>query len=126
MKPNFVDHISIIVKDLARTEDFYSKFLGTPELRNERLVVYKVGVLRLYFKLSPKEVTSGTYDKDETGVNHIGLGVRTIEELEQFKQHLSDAGIKHSDFVVGKFGNKYIWFDDPDGIRLEIYHRDAE
>lgn len=123
MKPNFIDHISLIVRDLNKTEEFYSKFFGDPILYNENLVVYKVGEIRLYFKLSPKGIPNPNYDKDDLGMNHIGLGVRTLEELGNFDQFLSKSGIKHSEFKTGKFGNKYIWFDDPDGIRLEIYHR---
>ena len=125
MKPNFIDHISLIVRDLAKTEEFYSKFLGNSILRNESLIVYKVGEVRLYFKLSPKGNPSPSYNKDDVGMNHIGFGVRTLEELEQFEKILSQIKIKHSEFKIGKFGNKYIWFDDPDGIRLEIYHRSA-
>ena len=126
MKPNFIDHISLIVKDLSRTEEFYSKFLGEPTLRNDNLVVYKIGDVRLYFKLSPKGTPNPNYDKDDVGMNHIGFGVRTLDELEKFEQFLSEAGIKHSEFKVGKFGNRYVWLDDPDEIRLEIYHRPEE
>ena len=126
MQPQFIDHLSVIIKDLNRTEEFYSKFLGNPILRNERLVVYKTGDTRLFFKISPKGETDFKYDKNEIGVNHIAFGVRTIEELRDFEKLLTEAGIKHSDFTTGKFGNEYIWFDDPDGIRLEIFHRPAE
>ena len=126
MKPNFIDHVSLIVRDLSKTEEFYSKFLGSPVLRNDNLVVYKIGDTRLYFKLSPRGLTDSKYDKNDIGMNHIGFGVRTIQELKEFEKHLSDVGIKHSEFKVGKFGNEYVWFDDPDGIRLEIYHRPEE
>ena len=126
MKPNFIDHLSLIVKDLDRTEEFYSKFLGNPILRNETLLIYKISNIRLYFKLSSKRVIDSKYDKDSIGMNHIGLGVRTLDELKEFERHLSEVGVKHSEFKVGKFGNEYIWFDDPNGIRLEIYHRPEE
>ncbi len=126
MKPDFIDHMSLIVRDLDKTANFYSKFLGEPILRNENLVIYKVGDTRLYFKLSPKGIPAATYDKDDVGMNHIGLGVRTSEELKRFENFLTEVGIEHSDFKVGKFGNEYVWFDDPDGIRLEIYGRPEE
>jgi catechol-2,3-dioxygenase len=116
----------VIIKDLSRTEEFYSKFLGNPILRNERLVVYKVGDTRLFFKTSPRETADFKYNKDEIGMNHVAFGVRTMEELKSFKELLVKAGIKHSDFTTGKFGNEYVWLDDPDGIRIEIFHRPAE
>jgi len=126
IKAQFIDHLSFVVKDLQTTEEFYSKFLGEPIIKNDGLIVFKVGNIRLFFKLSPKEIPNQNYDKDDIGVNHIGLGVRTIEELKKFEEHLSVVGIKHSEFKTGKFGNEYIWFDDPSGIRLEIYHRPLE
>ena len=126
MQPKFIDHMSLIVKDLSRTEEFYSKFLGKPILRDETLVVYKIGSTRLFFRVVSKEISDGKYEKDNIGVNHIGFGVRTIDELKRFDKLLNEAGIKHSEFKVGKFGNEYIWLDDPDGIRLEIYNRPVE
>jgi catechol 2,3-dioxygenase-like lactoylglutathione lyase family enzyme len=126
MKPSFIDHISLIVRNLSITAEFYSNFLGEPILRNENLIVYKVGNLRLFFRLIQNDVSGSIYNKDGVGVNHVGLGVRTMDELEEFKQHLTKSGIVCSEFKTGKFGNQYIYFDDPDGIRLEIYHREDE
>lgn len=121
MQIKLIEHISLIIKDINRTEEFYSKLLGEPILHNENMVVYKIGDTRLFFKLSPKAVVGAEYDKDNIGMNHIGFGVKTVDELKQFQQFLSDMGIEHSEIKIGKFGNEYIWLDDPDGIRLEIY-----
>ena len=35
MKPKFIDHILIIVKDVKKTEEFYSKILGKPIHKDE-------------------------------------------------------------------------------------------
>ena len=121
MKINFIDHISLIVRNLDETESFYSKFLGEPILKNENLRVYKIGELRLYFRLISK--TEASYDKDNIGMNHIGFGVRSMDELKDMKNKLTELGIQHSDFKVGKFGNDYVWLDDPNGFRLEFYSR---
>ncbi len=121
MKPKFIEHISLIVKDIDQTEEFYSKFLPKPIIHNETMVVYKVGETRLFFKLSPIGTLSEVYDKDDIGMNHIGWGVTTVDELKEFQEFLSEVGIKTSDIKLGKFGNEYVWFDDPNGIRLEVY-----
>ncbi len=121
MQATFIDHISLIVKDISRTAEFYSKFLPKPIIHDEHMVVYKIGETRLFFKLSPKDIPGSTHDKDGIGMNHIGFGVKTVDELKQFQEHLSAAGIKHGEIKLGKFGNEYIWLDDPDGIRIEIY-----
>ena len=57
-------------------------------------------------------------------MNHLAFGVRTGEELREFEKTLNDAGITNSGIKTDKYGNKeFIWFDDPSGIRLEIYCR---
>ena len=126
MKPSFTDHLSFIVKDIKKTEDFYSKFLEVPIYKTEGLIVYKVGDTRLFFKQLSGGVEAEYFDKDNVGVNHLAFGVRTVDELKELKEHLIKAGIKHSEIKLGRFGNEYIWFDDPDGIRLEVFHRPIE
>ena len=121
MKLKLIEHLSIIIKDIDRTGNFYSKFLGDPIMKTENLVVFKVGDTRMFFKLSPRGNVDKIYDKDGIGMNHIGLGVSSVEEVKRFKEFLSTQGIQTSDLKTGKFGNEYVWFDDPDGIRLEIY-----
>ena len=51
MKPAFLDHIVIIVKDIKITEAFYSKFLGEPEHKYDDSVSYKIGDTKIFFAL---------------------------------------------------------------------------
>lgn len=124
MKPQFIDHFVIIVKDVKRTADFYSSFLGKPIQMGEEQVVFQVGETKLFFGLPYGEYAR--YDKDNYGLNHLAFGARTLEELRNFESVLNKAGIKNSGIQIDKYGKKeFIWFDDPDGIRLEFYLRQA-
>ena len=63
-------------------------------------------------------------DKDRGGFNHLAFGVRTIEELKEFEKILNEVGVKNSSVQIDKYGNKeFIWFNDPNGYRLEFYCR---
>lgn len=122
MQPKFIDHIVLIVKNIQETEKFHTTFLGKPESIGEDSVSYKIGETKIFFGLPYKEWT--TWDKDATGFNHLAFGVRSGEELREFENILNQANIKNSGVQIDKYGNKeFIWFDDPNGYRLEFYNR---
>ncbi len=124
MKIEFIDHAVIIVKDDKRSADFYSKFLGKSIQTDEEQVAFQVGETKLFFGLSYGEFEK--YDKDKGGLNHLAFGVRNLDELKKFEDILEKAGIQHSRIIIDKYGKKeFIWFDDPDGIRLEFYLRES-
>ena len=119
MKPDSIDHIAIIVSDLKRTVDFYSKFLGVPVRQDEEKAVFTVGSTTLYFKLPSRSF--GKIDKDSGGVNHIAFSIATINDLEKIHTQLNEASVKNSGITTSKMGKKFIWLDDPDEYRLEFY-----
>jgi|SRR3989344_1338841 len=122
MQPKFIDHLVLIVKDIKKTEKFYTSFLGKPEYQDEENVTYKIGNTDVYFAATDGEFEK--IDKDKGGLNHLAFGVRTGNELREFEKILNEAEIKNSGIKIDKYGsNEFIWFDDPDGIRLEFYCR---
>jgi glyoxylase I family protein len=122
MKPTFLDHIVLIVQDLQRSKDFYDKFLGEAGEKYDDSISYQIGDTKIFFGLPYKEHQAP--DKDAGGINHLAFGVRTIEELKRFEKLLTDKGIKNSGLQVERDSKRdFIWFDDPDGYRLEFYLR---
>jgi catechol-2,3-dioxygenase len=122
MKPVFIDHIVLMVKDVESTAQFYGSFLDEPITKSEEQVAYKVGETTIFFGLPYKEYKP--HDKDVYGLNHLTFRVSSLEELKEFENKLSQADIKHSGIQIDKYGGKeFIWFDDPDGYRLEFYLR---
>ena len=122
MKPSFIDHIVLIVKNLKETEKFYTIFLGNPSHLDDEYMAYKIGESTIYFALSDGDFQK--VNKDKGSLNHLAFGVRTANELRGFEKVLNDAGIKNSGVKIDKYGKKdFIWFDDPNGYRLEFYLR---
>jgi glyoxylase I family protein len=122
MKPSFIDHIVLIVKDLKETEKFYTSLLGTPVHLFEDYITYQIGETQIFFAGADPEWKS--IDKDSGGLNHLAFGVRTIEELKKFENKLNEVGIKNSGIKIDKYGKRdFIWFDDPNNYRLEFYCR---
>ncbi len=124
IKPKFIDHIVIFVKDVKRTKRFYSRFLGEPEFMDKYQVCYRIGDTKLFFGLSYKKIKNPKFRLEGFGLNHLAFGVRSLKELKGFEGVLNKARIKNSGIKIDKYGKKeFIWFNDPDGIRLEFYLR---
>jgi catechol-2,3-dioxygenase len=122
MTPLFIDHLVFIVKDLSHTEKFYTTFLGEPTYFEKETLIYQVSDTKLFFVL-PK-IAWEPVDKDKSGLNHLAFGVRNIDDLKEFAATLDNGGIKNSGVKIDTHGGKdYIWFDDPNGMRLEFYCR---
>ena len=116
-----VDHLVFRVPNLDRTERFYNILLGEP-FKAEGYIMYMVGDTRLFF--TPSVEHAPPYNKDHTGLNHLALGVRSIEELETIELQLNEQGVAHSGIKLWQDGStKYIWLDDPDRMRVEYWLR---
>jgi catechol-2,3-dioxygenase len=121
LRPNFVDHLVFRVRDMAQSERFYTALLGEP-YKGDGYSMYMVGDTRLFF--TPSVQHAAPYHKENIGLNHIALGVRTQDELQQIKTQLNEGGIAHSGIKLWQDGlTSYIWLDDPDGIRVEFWQR---
>ena len=121
--PQSIDHLVFRVSALDRTARFYTAILGQSPERTEHSLMYEVGDTRLFFTTST-EASSGVYNKEMIGLNHIAFGIRTLTELQTLEQQLNAAEITHSGIKLDQYGLKeFIWLDDPDGMRIEFYLR---
>jgi glyoxylase I family protein len=121
--PNFIDHLVFRVRQLDRTERFYSALFGPPSHYAEESVMYEVGPTRLFFTIS-LEPQPRPHNKEAIGMNHIAFGVRSLSELQALQSQLNMSGLIHSGILLDRYGLKeFIWLDDPDGLRIEFYLR---
>ncbi|HTS59373.1 MAG TPA: VOC family protein [Terriglobales bacterium] len=126
IRPLFVDHLVWRVRDLSETEKFYAASLGTPLERAADSIMYQVGDTRLFFTRCTGN-DAAACDKEQVGLNHFALGVRTLRDLENIQGQLDAAGIVHSGIQLDPYGTKeFIWTDDPDGLRVEFYLRPSQ
>ncbi len=118
-----IDHIVLWVSDMSRSVSFYSAFLGQPINQEEDHASWLVGQTKLFIGLSYIDKPL-PFDKENIGLNHLAFHVSTLAELGEYESKLNMANIKHSGIQIDKYGGKeFIWFDDPDRIRLEFYLR---
>ncbi len=118
----YIDHIVISVKDLKKSIKFYQVFLGKPKVSTWD-ASWQIGEVKLFLTY-PYKKSIRAFDKHNIGLNHIAFGARSLTELKRFERVLNKAKIKHSGIQIDKYSKKeFIWFDDPDIIRLEFYLR---
>lgn len=120
-------HIGLNVSDLERSRDFYRAVFGfevTGEsLKEGRRFAFLSNGERLTLTLW--EQSAGQFDNGKPGLHHLSFQVDNIEEVRQAEQRIRDLGatliydgiVPHSEGA----GSGGIFFQDPDGIRLEIY-----
>lgn len=128
-----INHVTISVKDIQRSLEFYKKF-GFIEYKNYsdenvQIKTLKLGdmVLEIFsykeFEEIPNHAKDLVLDLKTIGTKHFGLGVRSVEEAKQFlmQNELVQNEIKINE---GRLGKKYFFIKDPDGILVEIIEND--
>ena len=121
----YLDHVVLTIRDIKRTKEFYAKIFGEPDYQVDDGFMYYLGQTRLFFTL-PRgpQAANDRFDPTRVGLEHIAVGVTTIDDLSAYATALDEAGIKHSGIHIDNHSNKEkIWLDDPDKIRVEFYLR---
>ena len=120
-------HVGLNVSDLSRSKEFYRDVFGfevkaESEAEGRRYAFLGDGqrlVLTLW------QQSEGRFEKQRPGLHHLSFQVETIEEVREAERRLRelDVPLIYGGIVPHSEGSQSggIFFEDPDGIRLEIY-----
>ena len=118
------NHVAINVKDIRKTVDFYSKYLGAHFVRGLYMpgghmvgVYMQIGSFMIEF-LSPLDPNPDA----TTGLDHIAF---IVDDIHKEYKHLTKKGF---DFLVppktaGSGGSLLAFFKDPNGVKVELIER---
>ncbi len=122
IKTSGVLHFTIPVKDLDRSEKFYTEILGLTKVRrNSHMVFMRDGSDYFVLTHSENPIEPNKADKHDI---HSAFKV-TAEAYEQAKTFLASKGIKvfkEEDRHHGTFRGKSAYFHDPDRNVIELMH----
>lgn len=113
-------HLSIAVKDVERTLQFYR------HLFNMQLMYHEENMIQLTTPGCHDILVFEKRDQDLVGLSggiaHFGFRLRDPGDLEQIFKKVLEAG----GTVVGKGefvpGSPYLFFKDPDGYTVEVWY----
>ncbi len=116
-----VDHASLSVTDLDRSETFYTEVLGLVRLADfgtVRVLLHRPSSFML--ALARHDAAHGArFTELHTGLDHLGFGVDSREELVEWERRLELLGVEYTPIRDMEFG-AHLNFRDPDHIALEL------
>jgi lactoylglutathione lyase len=120
-------HIGLNVNDLARSKEFYSEVFGF-EVRGESTAEdRKYAMLAQNGKLvlTLWQQSSAEFSRATAGLHHLSFQAQSVAQVKEIEAKLRTRGAKliYDGIVLHSEGAKSggIFFEDPDGIRLEIF-----
>ena len=117
-------HLHLGVKNLSESINFYKNlFKSEPTKLKEDYAQWVLDDPKINFAISTRVKT--------LGVDHLGIQVDKVEELNDIRKNLDKADIStHSDGEVTccYAKSEKSWVNDPNGVAWEAYHtmEDAE
>jgi glyoxylase I family protein len=114
-------HLALSVSDLERSKQWYSDLLGWQiAMEMPDLVIYMHPSGALLGLRHHEGMSSDQYTHLNCGMDHVGFAVASREELEKWRAHLDEKGVKNSGIEESDVGI-HLNFRDPDNIPLELF-----
>jgi len=116
-------HVGLNVADLDRSVEFYAGIFGWSVKGRGDGYAFLGDDARLILTLWQQ--SDGTFATDRPGLHHLSFEVDSVEAVEAAEARVREAGLRlyHDGIVPHGEGvaSGGIFFEDPDGIRLEIF-----
>ena len=125
---NKIHHVAIICSNYERSKAFYTELLGLTiidENYREQRNSYKLDLalpngnqIELFSFPNPPERLSRP---EAQGLRHLAF---EVDSVEQVAAYLSEKGVEVEPIRIDEFtGKRFTFFQDPDGLPLELYER---
>jgi len=116
-------HIHLKSTDPKASAEFYRKFLGVEPVKDKPdHVKFLLPFAPLNLVISPAR---SRLAEGQTAVNHLGLELASVIEVEQHLSRVKAAGLKVREQLCVNccYANQSkFWVIDPDGVEWELYH----
>ncbi|MDR6983857.1 glyoxylase I family protein [Rheinheimera pacifica] len=123
-----IHHVAIICSDYARSKQFYTQLLGLTVIaenyRRERdswkldLALPNGNQIELFSFPNPPPRPS---QPEAQGLRHLAF---VVDNVAEFADYLMTNGIAVESIRIDEFtGKAFTFFQDPDGLPLELYQR---
>jgi glyoxylase I family protein len=126
MKLNRIHHLAVICSDYAVSKDFYVNKLGLtvqqeiyrPERQSYKLDLAVNGVYQIELFSFPDPPPRAS-QPEARGLRHLAFAVSNLEETIG---ELNGQGVQTEPIRTDEYtGKRFTFFQDPDGLPLELY-----
>jgi catechol 2,3-dioxygenase-like lactoylglutathione lyase family enzyme len=108
-----IDHVSVLVTDLARSRHFYRDVLGLKEVSKPKTFDFKV----LWFEVGNQQLHLLQKPQPDTrSPRHFALRVTDVQKA---REHFRSLGVEMQETTLIPHCDRFFVFD-PDGNRIEI------
>lgn len=124
IKTSGVHHISLTVRDIAKSKEFYTKVCGMKIIVAEKEYAGLTdGTFSLWLILPENEIESAKFNPNNPGLHHWAFTADSMEELKQIESHLKSLGVEMEDGGITDdgYGGTGIFTKDPDGMKVEFH-----
>ncbi len=122
IKPRHLGHLVIRVRDLKRSEEFYSKFMGLEVSgRGGDSMVFFRSNQGVHHDLAIAKIADDAPgpEQDRVGLYHFAYEFDSFDQLREAYRMVKEMGIRIAGF--GDHGeSKGLYVLDPDGIEIEL------
>lgn len=123
-----IDHITLTVSDIERSERFYHKiftYLGMKKQFSQYgFVCWKNKYLHFYLSEADIHLKKEKYNRYRVGLNHLSLSTDSRSAVDSVYQFLKRNKVKvvHAPQILKLPSHTiyYLTFEDPDGMRIEV------
>ena len=123
--PSGINHITLRVNDIERSQHFYGKILGfkLQKKMGRSMAVYRIGGDSLVIV---EAETSYDRDSRDYRVDHFGFFVDSPEDVNAMTQYLKENEVTILSGPANRKNGRFVFISDPDGNMIEIFSEDLE
>lgn len=121
-KPTGINHITIRVNRIARSEEFYGEILGFELVRKmgQSMAVYKIGEEDTLVIVEAE--TSYDPNSRDFRVDHFGFYLESDEAVDEMATYLREKEVTILSGPANRKLGRFLFASDPDGNLIEFFH----
>lgn len=123
-KPSGINHLTIRVNDIVRSEEFYGKVLGFELVRKmgQSMAVYKIGKEDTLVIVEAE--TSYDPNSRDFRVDHIGFYLDSKDQVDEMAKYLRNEEVTILSGPSNRKRGRFVFASDPDGNMIEFFHEE--
>jgi len=121
-KPTGINHITIRVNDIERSEAFYRGVLGFEEVRKmgQSMAVYRIGKEDTLVIVEAE--TSYDPNSRDFRIDHFGFYLDSEKAVDEMAAYLRSKEVTILSGPANRKRGRFVFAADPDGNMIEFFH----